>query len=232
MISRAMVLAAGLGKRMRPLTDDRPKPMIVADGRTLIDRTLDRLVEIGVAQAVVNLHYLPDVLTAHLAARTSPQIDWSDETALLMETGGGIVQALPQLGTDPFVAINSDNIWLGENALAPLTECWDPARMDALLLLAPIETAIGHGGRGDFSLEEGRLVRRGERPSAPLVFTGAQIIAPHVFEGAPRQPFSLNVIWDDIIARGRACGVVHKTGWCDVGTPQGLSLAEAALRAL
>ena len=229
-MKRAMVLAAGLGMRMRPLTDDRPKPMVIAEGRTLIDRTLDRLTEIDIREAVVNLHYLPDVLTAHLAERTTPKILWSDETALLMETGGGIVQALPQLGTDPFVAINSDNIWLGEDALAPLTEEWRPDEMDALLLLVPVEKAIGYERTGDFSLDEGRLVRRGERPAAPLVFTGAQIIAPHVFAGAPGGPFSLNIIWDKIIAEGRAYGALHRGGWCDVGTPQGLMQAEAALR--
>lgn len=227
-----MVLAAGLGKRMRPLTDDRPKPMVMADGRTLIDRTLDRLEEIGVREAVVNLHYLPDVLRAHLAGRATPRILWSDETAQLMETGGGIVQALPLLGTDPFAVINSDNIWLGEDVLAPLIEAWRPEAMDALLLLVPREKAIGYERDGDFSLDEGRLVRRGARPTAPLVFTGAQIVAPHVFTGAPGGPFSLNLIWDRIIAEGRAYGVVHRGGWCDVGTPHGLMLAEAALRAL
>ena len=129
----------------------------------------------------------------------------------------------------PFIAINSDNIWLGSRPLDPLIEEWKPGRMDALLLLAPIGTAVGHSRPGDFSLEGGRLVRRGERPSAPLVFTGAQIIAPHVFEGAPDGPFSLNLIWDRLIAEGRAFGAVHEGGWCDVGTPEGLRLAEAAL---
>lgn len=225
----AMVLAAGLGRRMRPLTDDRPKPMIEAAGRTLIDRTLDRLIEIGIERAVVNLHYLPDVLRAHLDSREAPGISYSDETALLLDTGGGIVQAMPQLGIDPFVVINSDNIWLGQTPLAPLVERWQPEQMDALLLLAPIETAVGYTREGDFFLENNRLVRRGQRSSAPLVFTGAQIIAPHVFEGAQDGPFSLNVIWDRIIAEGRAFGVVHESGWCDVGTPEGLRLAEAAL---
>lgn len=226
----AMVLAAGLGTRMRPLTLDRPKPLIEASGRTLIDRTLDCIEEIGITRAVVNLHYYPNMMRRHLAERSSPEILLSDESDALLETGGGIVRALPMLGADPFLVINSDNIWLGEKALAPLPEAWDPERMDALLLLVPIETAVGYTRGGDFSLDdEGRLIRRGDRTSAPYVFSGAQILKPEIFGGAPEGAFSLNVIWDKAIGNGRAFGVVHDGGWCDVGSPGGLRLAEVAV---
>lgn len=226
----AMVLAAGLGTRMRPLTNDRPKPLIAAGGRTLIDRSLDRLEEAGIRRAVVNLHYHPDMIRAHLADRASPRIEYSDETGELLETGGGIVRALPLLGNEAFVVINSDNIWLGPEALWPLTESWDSGHMDALLLLVPTESAIGYSRSGDFFLDEyGGLIRRGKRLSAPFVFSGAQIIKPEVFSGAPFGPFSLNLIWDEVIAAGRARAVVHRGGWCDVGTPDGLRLAEAAV---
>ena len=228
----AMVLAAGLGTRMRPLTNDRPKPLIEAAGRTLIDRSLDRVEEIGVNRAVVNLHYLPQMLRSHLVGRSTPAIEFSDETSELLETGGGIVRALPLLGEDPFVVINSDNIWIGERALSPLVEAWKPEAMDVLLLLVPVEKAVGYTRSGDFELDaDARLVRRGEKPAASFVFSGAQIIKPDVFANAPEGPFSLNIVWDEIIASGRAFGVVHDGGWCDVGTPDGLRLAEAAVKA-
>ena len=224
-----MVLAAGLGRRMMPLTADRPKPMVEALGVPLIDRTLDRLLELGVSRAVVNLHYLPGVLTRHLAGRAAPRLAFSDETDLLMDTGGGIAQALPQLGSAPFLAVNSDNIWTGARPLAALIEAWDDASMDALLLMVPRERAIGYTRAGDFELDEGRLRRRGEAPSAPYVFTGAQIVHPRAFADVPEGPFSMNLVWDRLIASDRARGVVQRGGWCDVGTPEGLRLAEAAL---
>ena len=228
----AMVLAAGLGTRMRPLTNDRPKPLIEAAGRTLIDRSLDRVEEVGVNRAIVNLHYLPEMLRSHLSSRTAPAIEFSDETQELLETGGGIVRALPLLGADPFVVINSDNIWIGENALSPLTQAWRPEDMDVLLLLVPVENAVGYTRSGDFELDdEGRLIRRGEKPTASFVFSGAQVIKPEMFANAPNGPFSLNLIWDEVIASGRAYGVIHDGGWCDVGTPDGLRLAEAAVKA-
>lgn len=226
----AMVLAAGLGTRMKPLTNDCPKPLLKASGRTLVDRTLDAVEAIGVERAVVNLHYLPEMMRAHLGARPTPAIEFSDESGLLLETGGGVVKALPMLGRDPFVIINSDNIWLGDNPLHGLKGAWQPDIMDVLLLLVPVETAVGYTRSGDFSLDErNHLVRRGERKTAPLVFSGAQIIKPEVFMNAPEGAFSLNVIWDKLIARGRAFGIVHDHGWCDVGTPGGLNLAEVAL---
>jgi len=231
-LDTAMALAAGLGTRMRPLTNDRPKPLIEAAGRSLIDRSLDRVEEIGVSRAVVNLHYLPEMLRDHLSNRASPAVDYSDETDELLETGGGIVKALPQLGEDPVVVINSDNIWIGEKALSPLAQAWRPSEMDVLLLLVPVQSAIGYTRSGDFELDgDARLIRRGERPSASFVFSGAQIIKPEVFANAPEGPFSLNIIWDEVIAAGRAFGVVHPGKWCDVGTPDGLRLAEAAVKA-
>ncbi len=268
---KAMILAAGLGTRMRHLTADRPKPLVPVLGRTLIDRTLDRVAEIGVTKAVVNLHYRPDMLRAHLTSReascpgltrasispldprdgaeewtpgSSPgvttrsndrrentlRIAFSDETDRLLETGGGVARALPMLGDAPFLVANSDNIWIGERAFMPLLERWDPEAMDALLLLVPVARTVGYGRAGDFSLDGGRLVRRGAAPTAPYVFTGAQVLSPALFRDCPEGPFSLNLLWDRAIAAGRAFGVVHPGRWCDVGTPEGLAAAEEALR--
>lgn len=252
---KAMVLAAGLGTRMRHLTVDRPKPMVSVLGRTLIDRTLDRLGEVGVGEAVVNLHYRPEMLRAHLAGRDAPGIVFSDETGLLLETGGGVAKALPMLGDEAFMVVNSDTVWIGTDAFVPLTEAWDAETMDALLLLVPMERAVGYSRAGDFSLDEppsvglepgpattrplpekapargrsGKLVRRGDSPTAPYVFTGAQILSPVLFRDVPEGPFSLNLVWDRAIAAGRAFGIVHPGAWCDVGTPEGLAEAEEAL---
>lgn len=225
-----MVLAAGLGTRMRHLTAERPKPLVEVAGRTLIDRTLDRLVETGVREAVVNLHYFPDMMRAHLAGRSAPAIRYSDETDALLETGGGVARALPLLGEEPFFAVNSDNIWMGDDPFRALSDGWDAGRMDALLLLVPREKAVGYTRAGDFSLDDaGRLVRRGESADAPLVFSGAQILSPRLFDEAPDGAFSLNMQWNIAIAAGRAFGVVHPGRWCDVGTPEGVTLAEEAL---
>lgn len=227
---KAMVLAAGLGTRMRHLTADRPKPLVPVRGRPLIDHALDRVAEAGVTEAVVNLHYRSDMLRAHLAERDSPAIAFSDETDLLLETGGGVAKALPLLGKSPFFVVNSDNIWLGPHAFAPLLAGWDAAAMDALLLLVPVAQAVGYTRAGDFSLDGGKLVRRGAAAQAPYVFTGAQILSPALFEGCPNGAFSLNILWDRAIAAGRAYGVVHAGRWCDVGTPEGLTEAEEALQ--
>ncbi len=224
---KAMILAAGLGTRMRHLTADRPKPMVPVLGRTLIDRTLDRVAEAGIGEAVVNLHYRPEMLRAHLAERA---VVFSDETSELLETGGGVAKALPLLGDGPLMVVNSDNVWIGEDALVPLVEAWDAARMDALLLLVPVARAVGYSRAGDFSLDNERLVRRGEAASAPYVFTGAQILSPALFGDVPKGPFSLNLVWDRAITAGRAFGILHPGGWCDVGTPEGLNEAEEALR--
>lgn len=230
----AMVLAAGLGRRMRPLTDAVPKPMVAVAGRTLIDRVLDRLAAAGVGHAVVNLHHRADRLQAHLAGRAAPpRIAFSDERAALLDTGGGCARALPLLGSGPFYAINSDALWQdGEgDTLLGLADFWDPARMDALLLLVRRETALAFDGPGDFFAEEsGRLARRGDRPAAPYVFGGVQILAPALFRAAPTGPFSLNLIYDRAIAHGRLFGLVHDGLWVHVGTPEAIAVAEAALR--
>lgn len=230
----AMVLAAGLGTRLRPLTDHVPKPLIPVAGRTLLDRCLDRLAEAGVRRAVINIHWLGDQIRKHLEARRDLQIVISDETDLLLETGGGIAKALPLLGDAPFIAANADLIWRDpENetsAVKHLAEAFDPATMDGLLLLQPRETADGHGGPGDFFLDpDGRLRRRGAQTTAPYVYTGVQILSPILFREAPAGAFSLNILYDRAIAAGRLFGLVHRGSWMDVGTHDGLTRAEQML---
>lgn len=222
----AMVMAAGFGTRMKALTADRPKPLLEVKGRALIDRALDHCVAAGVPRAVVNLHYLGDMIRAHLAGRTAPEIVFSPEDPVL-ETGGGVVRALPLLGVGPFYTLNPDALFTGPAPLPALAAAWDPARMDALLLLVPRDAAVAHKGAGDFFRDGGRLTRRGAAAEAPFVYTGAQIIAPEAFAGAPDGAFSLNLIWDRLLAAGRLHGVVHRGGWVDVGTPEGLAAAEA-----
>ncbi|MEM7522401.1 MAG: nucleotidyltransferase family protein [Pseudomonadota bacterium] len=226
----AMILAAGFGTRMGALTEDRPKPLIEAGGKALIDHALDAAAAAGVSRAVVNLHYRGDQIRRHLAGRRRPEIVFSEEPEIL-ETGGGIVRALPLLGPAPFFSLNADAIWTGAAPLPTLAAAWRGGRMDALLHLARREDAVGHAGRGDFfRSDDGGLSRRGEAATAPYVFTGAQIIAPEAFVGAPRGAFSTNVVWDRLIARGRLFGVAHDGSWIDVGSPAGLALAEEALR--
>lgn len=232
--SHAMVLAAGLGKRMRPLTDAMPKPMVAVAGRALIDRVLDRLKAAGVGHAVVNLHHRADQLQAHLADWSGPPaLAFSDERAELLDTGGGCAHALPLLGSGPFYAINSDALWQDgeDDTLLRLAEFWDSTRMDALLLLIRREAALAFDGPGDFVADEsGRLARRGARPTAPYVFGGVQILAPSVFKGAPAGPFSLNTVYDRALAGGRLFGLVHDGLWVHVGTPAAIAIAEAALK--
>jgi len=229
-----MVLAAGYGKRMRPLTEMIPKPMVRLDGRPLIDHVLDRLAEAGVREAVVNVHYLADVLEAHLAERTEPPaIAISDERDALLDTGGGVKKALDRLGPDGFVIQNSDSVWIedGEQNLARLAGVWDPERMDALLLLADAQGSLGYGGRGDFSLDEqGRLKRRAPDETAPCVFAGVSIAHPRLFDDSPQGAFSLNPLWDRAIARGRLFGATLKGEWMHIGTPEALEAAERRLR--
>ena len=224
-----MILAAGLGTRMRPLTDHCPKPLLPINGRPMIDLVLDHAAAVGVRRAVVNLHYLGGMIRDHLAARAVPEIMFSDEQPEILETGGGIVKALPLLGPAPFYTINSDAVWVGPNPLEALAAAWDPMRMDALLLLLPRERARGYTRLGDFFLsnEGDTPVWRGEAETAPMVYTGAQIIAPGVFSNAPRGPFPL---WDALAAWDRVAAVTYTGGWVDVGTPAGLAEAEAALR--
>jgi MurNAc alpha-1-phosphate uridylyltransferase len=230
---RGMVLAAGLGLRMRPLTDAVPKPLLAVAGRSLLDRALDHLGKAGVATAVVNTHHLAPQIERHLAARKAPRIVLSHEPALL-ETGGGVAKALPHLLPGPFYVINSDALWLdgAEDALLRLARAWNPARMEALLLLQAVERAVGYDGAGDFHRDgDGRLRRRGAAAAAPYLFTGIQLLAGSLFEGCVVEKFSLNRLYDRALAAGRLCGLVHDGDFFHVGTPAGLALAEAALAA-
>jgi len=227
----AMVLAAGLGKRMRPLTDSLPKPLLAVSGRTLLDRVLDRFDEAGIERVVINLHYFRDVMEAHLKTRRRPPIELSPEPVLL-ETGGGVKNALPRLGTAPFYVANSDVLWLDgmTPALARLARAWNDATMDALLLLQPAVSAIGYDGSGDYFADPlGRLRYRKAHELAPFIFAGVQIIHPRLFASAPEGPFSLKRLWDAAEAAGRLWGVRHDGLWFHVGTPQGLAETEAVL---
>jgi len=229
----AMVMAAGLGKRMRPLTATRPKPLIELNGQPLIDHVLDRLRAAGVTKAVVNVHYLADSLEAHLKAKAGDlDITISDERDLLLETGGGLVRAAPMIGCDPFFAINSDNYWVDgpSDTLRLLASQWDEAAMDALLLLVPQARAYNHSGIGDFHMDRfGRLQRRGRSKVAPYVFTGIQLVSKRLLRDAPEGPFSTNVLWNRGIEEGRCFGAVHQGLWFDVGTPAAVRATESAL---
>lgn len=229
----AMVMAAGLGKRMRPLTATRPKPLVEVAGKPLLDHVLDRLRAAGVEKVVVNVHYLADSLEAHLKSRVSGlEVEVSDERAQLLETGGGLVKARPLLDCDPFLAVNSDNFWVDgpSDTLKLLASHWDAGRMDALLLLVPLARAGNHNGVGDFHMDSaGRLRRRGKARVAPFVYTGIQLMAQHLLDGAPDGPFSTNLLWDKAIKNGRCFGAVHQGLWFDVGTPTAIRATEQAL---
>lgn len=229
----AMVMAAGLGKRMRPLTATRPKPLIDVAGKTLLDHTLDRLHAAGVEKAVVNVHYLADALEAHLRRRGGgPTILISDERAQLLETGGGLMHAKDLIDADPFLCVNSDNLWVDGpvNALRLLASRWDDAHMDALLLVVPQARAHNNQGPGDFHMDAlGRLSRRKPGKVAPFVFTGIQMLSKRLLTDAPQGPFSTNVFWDRAIAQGRCFGLVHQGLWFDVGSPEAISATEAIL---
>jgi MurNAc alpha-1-phosphate uridylyltransferase len=227
----AMVMAAGLGTRMRPLTETLPKPMVQVAGKPLIDHALDRLAEAGIARAVVNVHHFPEAVEAHLSSRAAPQVSISDERALLLETGGGMVRAQTQL-PDPFYCVNSDNIWIDgpKDAFRELSDAWDPARMDALLLLVAHSGARNFGGKGDFHMDgRGRLSRRRSGRIAPFVFTGIQLVAKRLLRDAPEGPFSTNVLWDRAIAEGRLYGAAFTGQWFEVGNPEAIAPTEAAL---
>jgi MurNAc alpha-1-phosphate uridylyltransferase len=232
-LDTAMVLAAGLGKRMRPLTATRPKPLVVVAGKPLLDHALDRLKAAGVKRAVVNVHYLADSLEAHLKRRVQGiDIAVSDEREKLLETGGGLVKALPLIDEDPFLVVNSDNLWVDgpADSIRSLAARWDDEKMDALLLLVPLARANCHKGRGDFHMDgSGRLTRRRPGRVAPFVFTGVQVVSKRLFEGAKAEPFSLNILWDRAIEQGRAFGMVHNGLWFDVGTPPAVKRTEAML---
>jgi len=230
----AMVMAAGLGKRMRPLTATRPKPLVEVAGKPLIDHVFDRLRAAGVKRAVVNVHYLGDVLQAHLTGRYDDiEILFSDERAQLMETGGGLVQARDLLGDAPLLVVNSDNLWIDGpvDSLKLLASRWDDAAMDALLLVVPLARAHNHRGSGDFRLAaDGRIVaRRSAGRVAPFVYTGVQILHPRLIRDWPEGPFSTNLFWNRAIETGRAFAQVHQGLWFDVGTPPAIPRTEAIL---
>jgi MurNAc alpha-1-phosphate uridylyltransferase len=254
----AMVLAAGLGTRMRPLTDDRPKALVEVGGRALIDHMLDRLAEAGVTRAVVNVHAFADRLERHLQGRTHPAIVISDEREEVLETGGGLKRARPLVGEAPIFVANIDSVWIetGKPALAALAQAWDPARMDALLLLTRTGEALGFDGPGDFfptialdnpphfdgeaAQRAGGAARRaedaaapltfrGDRPTAPFAYIGVHIAKPQIVDDEPEGPFSLTPVWRRLAARGRLYGLVLDGAWMHVGDPRARDAAEAKL---
>lgn len=230
-VNTAMVLAAGYGERMRPLTSRIPKPLVPLAGRPLIDHVLDRLADAGVKEAVVNVRYLADLLELHLRARRRPAIVISDERAQLLDTGGGAMKALALLGAGPFFIHNSDSVWREgpTPALPQMMRLWNPDTMDCLLLLAPLTTSIGFAGRGDFAMApDGRLTRRGDRESVPFAFAGVSLCDARLFTDSPAGPFSLNLLWDRALQRGRLYGVPLDGCWMHVGTPEALTEAEAS----
>ncbi len=228
----AMVLAAGLGTRMRPLTEARPKPLIEVSGKALMDYALDRFAAAGVSRAVVNVHYLADQVEGHLAARTAPEIIISDEREQLLETGGGLKKARPALGDDPVFCTNTDAIMIdgeGEEACAALASRWRSEEMEALLLLAPVARASGYDGCGDFDRDaDGRISLR-SRETAPYVFTGLQIISSALIDEGPDGPFSTRLLWEKAAARGRLYGAVYGGDWLHVGDAAGLAAAQLRL---
>lgn len=230
----AMVLSAGLGRRMRPLTATRPKPLIQVAGRPLIDYSFDSLVRAGVGEAVVNTHYLADQVEAHVKRVPADlTIHLSDERQQLLETGGGVKKALDLIDADPFLILNSDNILMDGpcDTLSLLAQRWDPEAMDALLLLVPLSRANGYDGHGDFHMtQSGELTRRKGSRVAPFVYSGAQIIKKSAFGGTSDGKFSLNVVFDKLLEEGRLYGFAHQGGWYHVGTPEAVPDTEARLR--
>lgn len=233
MIDTAMLMAAGLGKRMRPLTATRPKPLVKVAGKPLMDHALDRLEAGGIRKVVVNVHYLADTVEAHLKARRCG-LDFaiSDERAKLLETGGGLMKAKPLLGDRPFFCANSDNLWVDgpQETLGMMRRLWNPDRMDALLLLVPLVRATCHSGPGDFHMDaNGRLARRKTAHVAPFVFTGVQILSPSLLVDPPGDVFSTNIFWNQAMDAGRLYGVSHQGLWFDVGTPPAIPVVESIL---
>lgn len=227
----AMVMAAGKGTRMRPLTDDRPKPMVEVAGKPLIDHALDKLGDAGITRAVVNVHYFADQLEVYLRNRSNPAITVSDERAELLETGGGMVLAQGYL-PDPFFCLNSDNIWVDGDCTAfeTLSRFWDSTTMDALLLLVPHTNAANFTGAGDFFLDgAGRLTRRGDADHAPFIYTGIQLVSHRLLRDAPKGKFSTNVLWTRALEEGRLFGVPFDGRWFEVGTPDAIHPTEVAL---
>jgi len=231
---RAMVLAAGLGTRMRPLTNKMPKPMIEVGGKPLLDHMLDRLADAGVETAIVNVHHFADQIERHLATRTRPRIVVSDERKHLLGTGGAVVKALRELGEAPFYHVNADTIWIDgvKPNISRLADAFNPTTMDALLLLAPTTGSIGYAGRGDFAMApDGRLRRRGERDVSPFVYAGAAILTPALFAGVPQGESSLTPLFERAAETGRLHGLRLEGLWMHVGTPDAVVAAEAAIEA-
>jgi MurNAc alpha-1-phosphate uridylyltransferase len=229
--SKAMVLAAGLGVRMRPLTDNMPKPLVCVAGRPLLDHVLDKLGDAGVSEAIVNVHYLPDQIIDHTASRTRPRVIISDERDEVLETGGGVVKALPLLGSAPFFLVNADTMWIDgvRPNLTRLAETFDPAKMDILLLMAPTTSSIGYGGRGDYAmLPDGPLRKRKEHQVVPFVYAGAAIMSPSLFADAPAGKFSLTKLFDAANEQERLFGLRLDGVWMHVGTPDAVHAAEEA----
>ncbi|MFD2238851.1 nucleotidyltransferase family protein [Aureimonas populi] len=227
-----MVLAAGLGKRMRPITSTTPKPLVEVGGKALIDYGLDALERAGVTKIVVNVHYMADLVRGHLRKRKGARIVISDETSALLESGGGVVKALAELGDRPFFLVNSDTFWIEgyRDNLDLLAELWDEDEMDALLLIADMKRATGYEGRGDFTMDaQGRLSRVAERDMSPFIYAGAAILKPSLFAGLPEEKFSLNRVFDTAIEAGRLHGVRLDGLWITVGTPASIREAESVL---
>jgi MurNAc alpha-1-phosphate uridylyltransferase len=228
------VLAAGLGKRMLPITRTLPKPLVKVGGRALIDFALDRLDEAGIETVIVNMHYLADQVEAHLKGRTRPKIVLSDERDRLLETGGGLKKALPLLGPAPFITFNSDTLWIegAQPNLKRLIAAWDPARMDILQLVAPMASSVGYEGAGDFVMDPtGLLRRRPERQMAPFVYAGVAIVKPELLAGTPDESFSANFLYDRAIGAGRLYGLRLDGQWLHVGDPASIAAAEESLAA-
>ncbi|TAH68801.1 MAG: nucleotidyltransferase family protein [Rhodopseudomonas palustris] len=229
--TKAMVLAAGLGLRMRPITETMPKPLVRVAGKPLLDHVLDKLAEAGVADAVVNVHYLPDQIISHLAGRSAPKVTISDERDQVLGTGGAVVKALPLLGTAPFFHLNADTMWIdgAQPNLKRLADTFDPARMDILLLMAPTANSIGYSGRGDFAMTpDGTLRKRKELEVVPFVYAGVAILSPQLFNDAPAGEFSLTDIFDRVGEQGRLFGLRMEGVWMHVGTPEAIAAAERA----
>lgn len=230
----AMVLAAGLGLRMRPITERMPKPLVRVAGKALLDHVLDKLGEAGVAHAVVNVHYLPDQIIRHVAARQMPRVTISDERDMVLGTGGGVVKALPLLGDAPFFHLNADTMWIDgvRPNLLRLADAFDPSAMDILMLLAPTATSVGYDGSGDYAMAtDGRLIKRKEKQLVPFVYAGAAILSPKLFAGAPAGEFSLTDLFNRAEAGGRLFGLRLEGVWMHVGTPDAITAAENAILA-